>query len=75
MLRERYNKRFSVRVEIVANNAIVIFCHLVKVAIFAVSDFFSLFSIAKFNVPLYHKIVFLITPTKIQPFLLIPNFF
>ena len=60
MLWKRYCKRFSVWVEIIAYNGIIIFCHLVKVAIFAVGDFFSLFRIAIFNVPLSHKIIVLL---------------
>ena len=55
-----YCKRFPVRVKIIAYNAIVIFCHLVEVAIFAVSNFFSLFGIAVFNVPIAHIIVVLL---------------
>ena len=60
MFRERYYKSFSVWVKIIAYNAIIIFCHLVEVAIFAVRDFFSLFSIAVFNIPISHKIIILL---------------
>ena len=60
MLRERYYKRFSVRMEIIANNAIIILCHPVKVAIFAISNFFSLFGIAIFNIPITHIIIVLL---------------
>ena len=55
-----YYKRFSVRVKIIAYNAIVIFCHLVEFAIFAVSNFFSLFGIAVFYIPISHKIIVLL---------------
>ena len=60
MFWKRYYKRFSVRMEIITNNAIIIFCHLVKVAIFAIGDFFSLFGIAIFNIPITHIIMFLL---------------
>ena len=60
MFRERYYKSFPVRVEIIAYNAIITFCHLVEVAIFAVRDFFSLFSIAVFYIPISHKIIVLL---------------
>ena len=60
MFGERYCKSFSVRVKIIAYNAIIIFCHLVEVAIFAISDFFSLFSIAVFNIPISHIIIVLL---------------
>ena len=60
MFRERYYKSFSVRMEIIAYNAIIIFCHLIEFAIFAVGDFFSLFSIAVFNIPISHKIIILL---------------
>ena len=60
MFRERYYKSFPVRVEIIAYNAIITFCHLVEVAIFAVGDFFSLFSIAVFNIPISHIIIILL---------------
>ena len=60
MFRERYYESFSVRVEIIAYNAIIIFCHLIEFAIFAVRDFFSLFSIAVFNIPISHKIIVLL---------------
>ena len=60
MFWKRYYKSFSVRMEIIANNAIIVFCHLVEVAIFAVRDFFSLFSIAVFNIPISHKIIILL---------------
>ena len=59
MFRERYYESFSVRVEIIAYNAIITFCHLVEFAIFAVCDFFSLFSIAVFNIPISHRIIVL----------------
>ena len=59
MFRERYYESFSVRVEIIAYNAIITFCHLVEFAIFAVRDFFSLFSIAVFNIPISHRIIVL----------------
>ena len=60
MFWKRYHKRFSVRMEIIANNAIIIFCHLVEFAIFSISDSFSRFSIAVFNVPITHIIMFLL---------------
>ena len=60
MFRERYYESFSVRVEIIAYNAIITFCHLVEFTIFAVCDFFSLFSIAVFNIPISHKIIILL---------------
>lgn len=60
MFGERYYKRFSVWMEIIANNAIVIFCHLIEFAIFAVCDFFRLFRIAVFNIPITHKIIVLL---------------
>lgn len=60
MFWKRYYKCFSVWVEIVANNAIIIFCHLIEVAIFAISDFFSLLGIAVFNIPISHKLLFLL---------------
>ena len=76
MFWERYYKRFSVWVEIITNNAIIVFCHPVEVAIFAVSDFLSLFGIAVFNIPIMHIIiVFVVSDANIQPFSLIPNFF
>ena len=46
--------------EIITYNFIIIFCHLVEVAIFAVGDFFSLFGIAVFNLPITHKLCFLL---------------
>ena len=55
MFCERYYKRFPVRVKIIAYNAIIIFCHLVEFAIFAVCNFFRLFSIAIFNIPISHN--------------------
>ena len=55
-----YYQSFSVRVKIIAYNAIIIFWHLIEVAIFAVGDFFSLFGIAVFNIPITHKIVVLL---------------
>ena len=76
MFWERYYKRFSVRMEAIAYNAIIIFCHPVEVAIFSISNFFSLFRIAVFNIPISHIIVFfVVSDAKIQPFSLIPNFF
>ena len=60
MFGERYCKRFPVWVKIIAYNGIIIFCHLVEVAIFAVTNFFSLFSIAVFNIPITHKIIVLL---------------
>ena len=48
------------RVKIIAYDAIIIFCHLIEVAIFAISNFFSLFGIAIFNIPISHIIVFLL---------------
>ena len=55
-----YYKCFSVWVKIIAYNCIIILCHLVEVAIFAVGDFFSLFGIAVFNIPISHIIVVLL---------------
>ena len=60
MFWKRYYKCFSVRMKVVAYNAIIILCHPVKVAIFAISNFFSLFSIAIFNIPISHKIIILL---------------
>ena len=60
MFWKRYYKCFPVRVEIIAYNAIIIFCHLVEVAIFAVTNFFSLFGIAVFNIPISHIIIVLL---------------
>ena len=60
MFRERYYKSFPVRMEIIAYDAIIIFCHLIEVAIFAIGDFFSLFSIAVFNIPILHRIIVLL---------------
>ena len=60
MFRKRYYKSFPVRMEIITNNAIIAFCHLVEVAVFAVCDFFSLFGIAVFYVPITHKLYFLL---------------
>ena len=60
MFWKRYYKGFPVRMEIIANNAIIVFCHLVEVAIFAVTNFFSLFGIAVFNVPITHIIIVLL---------------
>ena len=60
MFWEGYYKRFSVRMKIIANNAIIVFCHLVEVAIFAIRDFFSLFFIAVFNIPISHRIIVLL---------------
>ena len=60
MFRERYYKSFPVRVEIIAYNTVITFCHLIEFAIFAVGDFFSLFSIAVFNIPISHIIIVLL---------------
>ena len=60
MFWKRYYKRFSVRMEAIAYNAIIIFCHPVEVTIFAIGDFFSLFGIAIFNIPITHIIMFLL---------------
>ena len=60
MFWEWYCERFSVWVKIIAYDAIIIFCHPIKVAIFAVSNFFSLFWIAVFNIPSSHKIIVLL---------------
>ena len=60
MFRERYYKSFSVRMKIITYNTVITFCHLVEVAIFAVGDFFSLFSIAVFNIPISHRIIILL---------------
>ena len=75
MLRERYYKRFTVRMEIIAYNAIIVFCHLVEFAKFAVCNFFRFFCIAVFNIPISHIIVFFDYATKLQPFSVITNFF
>ena len=64
------------RMEIITNNAIIAFCHLVEVAIFAVGDFFSLFGIAVFNVPITHIIMFFVVcDAKVVIIFLFPNFF
>ena len=60
MFWKRYYKCFPVRVKIITYNTVITFCHLVEVAIFAVGDFFSLFSIAVFNIPISHIIVVLL---------------
>ena len=60
MFWKRYYESFPVRMEIIANNAIIVFCNLVEFAIFAVTNFFSLFSIAVFNIPISHKIIILL---------------
>ena len=60
MFWEWYYKRFSVRMEAIAYNAIIILCHPVDFAIFAISNFFSLFWIAVFNIPITHIIMFLL---------------
>ena len=60
MFRERYYESFPVRVEIITYNTVITFCHLIEFAIFAVRDFFSLFSIAVFNIPISHKIIVLL---------------
>ena len=60
MFWKRYYQSFSVWVKIIAYNAVIIFCHLVEFAIFAVGDFFSLFSIAVFYIPISHKIIVLL---------------
>ena len=76
MFWERYYKRFSVRMEIIAYNAIIILCHLVEFTIFAISDFFSLFSIAVFYIPITHRIIsFVVSFAKLLLFSLFPNFF
>lgn len=76
MFWKRYYKGFPVWMEIIANNAIIVFCHLVEVAIFAISNFFSLFSIAIFNIPITHKIVFFVVSfAKLQPFFVFTIFF
>ena len=63
------------RVKIIAYNAIIVFCHLVKVAIFAISNFFSLFRIAVFNIPITHIIMFfVVSDAKVLLFSLFPNF-
>ena len=62
--------------EIITYNFIIIFCHLVEVAIFAVGDFFSLFGIAVFNVPITHKLCFLLfLMQRYNLFFLFTNFF
>ena len=76
MFWKRYHKGFSVRMEIIANNAIIVFCHLVEVAIFAISNFFSLFGIAVFNKPTSHiVIVLLFLLAKVQQISIPANFF
>ena len=76
MFRKRYYEGFSVWVEIIAYNAIIIFRHPVKVAIFAVCNFFRLFCITVFNIPLSHKIEsFVVSFAKVLLFSLFPNFF
>ena len=79
MFWKRYYKSFPVRVKIIAYNAVIIFCHLIEVAIFAVSNFFSLFYIAVFNIPISHIIIvllFLLQSYNLFPYLQIfLNFF
>ena len=75
MFSERYYESFTVRVKIIAYNAIIIFRHPVEFAIFAVSNFFSLFCIAIFYVKSSHNYLFFDYDTKIQPFFVITNFF
>ena len=75
MFREWYYKSLSVRMEIITYNFIIIFCHLVEVAIFAVGDFFSLFGIAVFYVPITHIIMFLLFVMQSYNFFLISKFF
>ena len=76
MFWKRYYKRFSVRVKIIAYNCIIILCHLVEVAKFAVTNFFSLFCIAVFNIPITHIIIsFVVSFAKLLLFSLFPNFF
>ena len=60
MFWKRYYKSFPVRMEIIANDAIIVFRHLIEVAIFAVRNFFSLFGIAIFNIPISHIIIVLL---------------
>lgn len=60
MFWKRYYESFPVRMKIIANNVTIIYCHLVKVAIFAVTNFFSLFRIDVFNIPITHIIMFLL---------------
>ena len=60
MFRERYYKCFSFLVKIITYNTVIIFCHLIEFAKFAVGDFFSLFSIAVFNIPISHRIIVLL---------------
>ena len=48
------------RVKIITYNTVIIFCHFVEFAIFAVGDFFSLFGIAVFNIPISHIIIVLL---------------
>ena len=55
-----YYKSFPVRMKIITYNTVIIFCHLVEFAIFAVGDFLSLFSIAVFNIPISHRIIILL---------------
>ena len=75
MFRERYYESFPVRVKIITYNAVITFCHLVEVAIFAVGDFFSLFSIAVFYIPISHKLLFCCFFCKVTAFFAISKFF
>ena len=75
MFWERYHKSFTVWVKIIAYYAIIIFRHLVKVAIFAASNFFSLFGIAVFNVHTSHIIVLFDYDYKDTTFFRIYKFF
>ena len=63
------------RMEIVANNTIIIFGHPIEFAIFAVGDFFSLFGIAVFNIPISHNCCFVVSFAKLLLFSLFTNFF
>ena len=61
--------------KVVAYNAIIMLCHLVEVAIFAISDFLSLFSLAIFNIPISHNCCFVVSFAKLLLFSLFPIFF
>ena len=60
MFRERYFESFPMRMKIITYNTVIMFCHFIEFAIFAVGDFLSLFSIAVFNIPISHKIIILL---------------
>ena len=75
MFRERYYKRFPVRMKVIAYNAIIILCHPVKVAIFAIRNFFSLFGIAIFNIPISHNCFFCCFFCKVTAFFVIYKLF